>query len=1152
MTRSTKTAKSNTNSAAKQTNATLPQLDLLRTLRSPYHIGELYRQLGYPAALKLGTEYTGAIEELNEDTRVHPDEIDLLVGAKDLVLGAWILSEIPAPNFGDSDLQHIHFEVENLYSNTLRRVVTDFMESNGEYLFSFATPRYDRVIFVKPRREGQDIGKGKSLKIGKLGIDPANPTPHDLEVLWEMSAPASLTPLEAHRKQNEAFSVERVTRQFFSDYRALFLHTRQTILEHNKNVPIGFLARQTTADPTSLHAFTQRLLGRIIFLMFIQKKGWLNDQPHFLRDLFQTTEQHGQNMYTDALEPLFFQTLNTDRPAGNSHFGRIPYLNGSLFEREYPAATQLQLPNSLFDPKTEGSILHVLGRYNFTVAESSSAEQEISLDPEMLGKVFETMMDEDDAAASGTFYTPRSIVQFMAEETLARYLADQSNLPLEHLLPLVTEPTPQPDTTFYPNQIDQLIQALGNVRVLDPAVGTASMLVGFLSAMIRTRRNLAAHAGNPTHDGSPELAQWKREYIQHCLYGVDIKVEAIEIARLRLWLSLVVDARDPEPLPNLDYKLMAGDGLLETVDGEPFLKVESAMLGTAAQVEQKARAIEAKHAEFFGEQNPEKRKELRQEIANLERELFKLDIDGRIQNLDYQIEELRKRHNDPRRSQTDRNKTKKKLDAYTENREKLIVQRTKVWDEKEPLPFFLHNVHFAEVMKDENREDNGGFDIVIGNPPYVRHERLGKEYKASLAKAFPDIASGTADLYIYFYQKGMHLLRKGGRLAYITPNKFMRAGYGSKLRELLSSRHRVETLIDFGDLPVFGATVLTAIAFVKNEAPTNEKLDILPEKTLKEYINWLVNEGNTDTREQLATFHTYARGLFFDMDSAELNEGEWTLDNPRVAKLMKKIAEKGVPLGELVENKLYYGIKTGFNDAFVIDREKRAELIAADPRSEEIIKPFLRGRDVQRWQAEWAGLYLIVIQSSTDGSATHVWKREEDEHKAEKLFKEHYPAIHSHLKQYEERLRRRSDQGKFWWELRNCAYYQELDKPKIAYLVFQTQPKFAWDETGIIGNNAVWFIITDKKWLTAILNSRVGWFLIDQTCASIMNGYQLMADYFKKVIIINPNPEQQAALETFTDDTRLSELNELVYDIYDLSPDERALIEELTAGAYGE
>lgn len=1135
MTRSTKTTKSNTNSAAKQTNATLPQLDLLRTLRSPYHIGELYRQLGYPAALKLGTEYAGAIEELNKDTRVHPDEIDLLVGAKDLVLGAWILSEIPAPNFGDSDLQHIHFEVENLYSNTLRRVVTDFMESSAEYLFSFATPRYDRVIFVKPRREGQDIGKGKSLKIGKLGIDPANPTPHDLEVLWEMSAPTSLTPLEAHRKQNEAFSVERVTRQFFSDYRALFLHTRQTILEHNKNIPIGFLARQTTADPTSLHAFTQRLLGRIIFLMFIQKKGWLNDQPHFLRDLFQTTEQNGQNMYTDALEPLFFQTLNTDRPAGNSHFGRIPYLNGSLFEREYPAATQLQLPNSLFDPKTEGSILHVLGRYNFTVAESSSAEQEISLDPEMLGKVFETMMDEDDAAASGTFYTPRSIVQFMAEETLARYLADQSNLPLEHLLPLVTEPTPQPDTTFYPNQIDQLIQALGNVRVLDPAVGTASMLVGFLSAMIRTRRNLAAHAGNPTHDGSPELAQWKREYIQHCLYGVDIKVEAIEIARLRLWLSLVVDARDPEPLPNLDYKLMAGDGLLETVDGEPFLKVESAMLGTAAQVEQKARAIEAKHAEFFGEQNPEKRKELRQEIANLERELFKLDIDGRIQNLDYQIEELRKRHNDPRRSQTDRNKTKKKLDAYTENREKLIVQRTKVWDEKEPLPFFLHNVHFAEVMKDENREDNGGFDIVIGNPPYVSIGNMPPAYKASLIKAFPDVENGRTDLYIYFYQKGMHLLRRGGRLAYITPNKFMQTGYGSKLRELLSSRHQVETLIDFGGLKVFSAMVDVAIVMIKNEAPSNHKLSILPYHTLKEYIDWLVNEGNTNVREQLTLFHTYARGLFFDMDANDLTGNEWAIGENRMGDLMKKITERGTPLSELVEGKIYYGIKTGFNDAFVINEAKRKELIAADPKSEEIIKPFLRGRDIKRWQAEWAGEYLIVANHGCNISK--------------------YPAILKHLEQYREELSKRATIDKHeWYELQQpqARYQLEFSKPKIMYPDMADELRFTWDETGAFMVNTV-YAFSAEKWLLALLNSRATLFTINQMASSLGSGSRrLFTQFMKRLPIANPTPEQQAALETFTDDTRLSELNELVYDIYDLSPDERALIEELTAGAYGE
>lgn len=1098
------------------------QLDDLRRLRSAAQLADVYHLLGYPAD--------------TEAPDFAPADIGLEGAAAGDVSRVWMLADM-------DQLQHVHFEVRDLHAATLRRVTEQFLKRPGEYLLTFATPQFDRLVFVKPRRERSADAEATTpkpssgLKLGKLSIQPSRPTQHDLSVLREIAVSGtSPDPSAAHLKQITAFNVERVTRRFFEEYKRLFDHVRATIAAENPGARIGPHKRNLTGDSQSLHAFTQRLLGRIIFLYFIQKKGWLDGNQDFLPDLYRRATEHpGANFYRDALEPLFFEVLNTERGGQDSPFGSVPYLNGSLFEREYPLTTVLNLPNSLFGPKHAGSILNVLGGYNFTVSESSSLEQEISLDPEMLGKVFENMMEEEEAAQSGTFYTPRSIVQFMAEETLTRYLSDHTGISQDRLLPLTADDSDPHDLTLA--EAGHIITALEGVRVLDPAVGTASMLVGFLNAMIRVRRSAEARGGIHAAEGSPALAQWKREYIQHCLYGVDIKHEAIEIARLRLWLSLVVDAQESEPLPNLDYKLMAGDGLLETVDGAPFIRVEQAVVGDEAAIADKARAIEAKHEEFFGEQRPEQRRVLRAEIQALERELFRADVDMRIKGLDSQIRLLDRQIADPHQAERTRGTLTKRRTALADNMGRLIDQKVKVWDEQEPLPFFLHNVHFAEVMRGENRGGNGGFDIVIGNPPYVRHERLGKTYKSALQVAFPDVATGTADLYVYFYQKGLNLLREGGRLAYITPNKFMRAGYGAKLRGVLSSQNRVELLADFGDLPVFDATTYPLIAMIQKAKPENQTIQMLPERTLKAHLGEAIEGGVPAVRESLASFHEYARPLMAPLEAGELSAKEWTLDDPRVLRLMEKLRAAGKPLGEVVDGKFYRGIVTGYNEAFVIDEAKRAELIAADPKSEEVIKPFLRGRDVRRWQAEWAGLYLIFTRRGIDIDK--------------------YPAIKKHLEQFKDRLTpgipggRKAGSYK-WYEIQdNIAYYQEFDRPKIVYLVFQVAPKFAFDETGMYANNAVWIIPGNWKWMVHLLNSSLAWFLITQTCSPIQNGYQLMADYFGQVPIPTPTPEQARRLEGFTDDSRLSELNALVYELYGLNAGEIALVEELTAGAYG-
>ncbi|WP_019009568.1 Eco57I restriction-modification methylase domain-containing protein [Deinococcus aquatilis] len=1105
-------------------------LDDLRSLRSPAALADLYHLLGYPVDQE-APAYT-------------PDDIGIEGAAANDVRRVWLLVDLGE---GSDGLQHVHFEVTDLHAATLRRVTEGFLKRPGEYLLTFATTQsdFERLVFVKPRRDGG------SVKLGRLSVQPARPTAHDLSLLREVARPAGQRAQAAHLAQVKAFNVERVTKRFYDDYRRLFEHVRGVIRDENPNAQLGPLERNRPEDRASLHAFTQRLLGRIIFLYFIQKKGWLDEAPDFIADLYGKASAHpGGNFYRDGLEPLFFNVLNTPRPSNASDLGRIPYLNGSLFEREYPQDTVLNLPNSLFDPRVTGSILHTLGGYNFTIAESGALEQDVSLDPEMLGKVFENMMEEEEAAQSGTFYTPRSIVQFMVEETLTRYLADTTGIGQERLLLLVADDSAVHDLSA--PEANAIIEALGKVRVLDPAVGTASMLVGFLSAMIRVRRSAEARRGVNVTEGSPALASWKREYIQHCLYGVDIKQEAIEIARLRLWLSLVVDAQEPEPLPNLEYKLMAGDGLLETVDGTPFIKVEQAILGDQALVTEKAQAIETKHEAFFAEQHPERRRALRQEIQQLERELFRADVDARIKGLDGQIRILDGQIAHPTLAERSRATLAKRRTALAENMGRLIEQKIKVWDEKEPLPFFLHNVHFAEVMKDDNRGGNGGFDIVIGNPPYVRTQRLAKNYKEALQTAFSEVASGTADLYVYFYQKGLNVLREGGRLAYITPNKFMRAGYGEKLRGVLSSKTRVEILADFGDLPIFDAVVLTSIVMVQKAKPDGESIRMLPERTLKAKLSENLTEGVDSFREGMASFHSFAREVMAALNPNVLTTQEWTLDEPGVLRLIAKLKSQGQPLGEIVSGQFSHGIQTSLNQVFIIDNEAAQAFISEDPKNCDIIKPYLRGKDIERWRInEREKKYIILLRNTGDKALGHPWSSERSESIAESIFESEYPAIYRYMKLNEQELRDRTEKGRFWWELRSCGYYSEFKKSKIVYPDMGRLPRFLWDESGVYLGNTTYFICSTDRWLVPILNSRMTEYFMNSISPTIMGGSRrYFSQYLEQLPIVTPTPTQAAMLETFTDDSRLPELNALVYEMYCLTPAEIELVESLTAGAY--
>jgi len=377
---------------------------------------------------------------------------------------------------------------------------------------------------------------------------------------------------------------------------------------------------------------------------------------------------------------------------------------------------------------------------------------------------------------------------------------------------------------------------------------------------------------------------------------------------------------------------------------------------------------------------------------------------------------------------------------------------------------------FADVMK------AGGFDAVIGNPPYVRQELL-KEQKKYFETHYV-VYHGTADLYAYFIEKGITLLRPKGLFSYIVANKWMRASYGKPLRKYLLTK-QIEEIIDFGDLPVF-KTATTYPCIIR----------ISPEKPVREFCASSVNALDSPSLDE------YVVANWHPINQCTLNEDGWSLGDLETENLLKKMQSIGHPLKEYVNGEIYRGIITGLTEAFVIDDKIKNKLIEEDPRSSNLIKPFVIGKDIKRYKTPRTGKNVILMPkgwtNSQSGDVKNKWK----------WFKETYPAIANYLEPFAESAEKRFDKGDYWWELRACEYYSEFEKPKLIYLVFQVKPAFTYDSQGVIySNNATFIIPKNDLLLLGVLNSKLGWFLISKYCTQIQGGYQLIFQYLGKIPI---------------------------------------------------
>ena len=939
-----------------------------------------------------------------------------------------------------------------------------------------------------------------------------------------------------------------------------------------------------------------RLITRLLFVWFIKEKGLIADALFNESQISPLLKDYdhgaGDSYYRAVLQNLFFATLNTEigkrrfsKGGNRGHrnfslyrykdqitapdrlltlFEKTPFINGGLFDcLDSEEATRdggyrvdcfsdehyrkLSLPNRLFFDDNKG-LIPLLKGYKFTVEENTPIEQEVALDPELLGKVFENLLaaynPETGATArkqTGSYYTPRPIVDYMVEEALVAALAAQvsptdrdAKLWDERLRYLFDYAKAFDDASewFDSREADEVVRAISELKILDPAVGSGAFPMGVLHKLTLALRRLdpdntrweqlqkeraiqrTAVAFDTADDQARreellEINETFKRYrdsdfgrklylIQNSIFGVDIQAVACQIAKLRFFISLAIEQESTEdaednfgikPLPNLETRFIAANTLIG-------LEEERTLTSP------KAKALEVelgdnRERHFHATTRPQKLackradRKLRRALAT---ELKHIGMPA-----------------------DDADKVAA-WDPYDQN-------ASADWFDPEWM-FGIAN----------------GFDVVIGNPPYIQLQKDGGRLGRLYAPCNFDSFIRTGDIYCLFYEKANQLLKNGGHVCFITSNKWMRAAYGKKLRNYFIGLTQPIQLLNMGP-DVFEATVDTNILLLQNTAP-DARFDFAATTIRSDF-----DKHTGDIAQYLND-----NGVAMELPS----KGEpWAILSPTELALKRKIEEVSKPLKDWDIN-IYYGIKTGFNEAFVIDKAEREALIAEDPKSTEIIRPFLRGRDIKRYQPQWAGLYLISTFPVLD------------------LNIDDYPAVKNYLLEFgRERLaqvgktlpdgtKTRKKTGNKWFELQDqIAYYPEFEKEKIIYPEITKFLPFVYDPNEFYINNKS-FIITGGnylKYLTGYFNSRIAAKWIRENCPELGDDRRELRKVFFENILIPPVTEANQHLVTqiedkvdkildakdINPDADVSELeneiDQIVYLLYDLTPEEIAIVE---------
>ena len=936
-------------------------------------------------------------------------------------------------------------------------------------------------------------------------INPAKSHRAHLDILHALSLENRLQWMTDHEKPRNfdgllaawlnALDTEELNRRFYQD---LYKWFERAVNE----------ARFPTGEARTLHPEEHviRLITRLLFVWFIKEKKLIADALFIeeqIKPLLMDYDQGaGDSYYRTVLQNLFFATLNTEiakrgfsqvKNATHRDFSRYrykkemrdpaallclfrqtPFINGGLFDcLDSEAATRyggwridcfsdvhyrkLSIPNRLFfddasaDSGRAAGLITLFDRYKFTVEENTPAEQEVALDPELLGKVFENLLAaynpetrETARKQTGSYYTPRPVVDYMVDEALVAALAQKCQPTdgdhdswQERLRYLLNYEAAFDDANelFEADKAEGLVRAIAEVKVLDPAVGSGAFPMGVLHKLTLALRRLdpdnsrweqlqkeraraKADAAFDTQDQRErdselkEISETFEHYrdsdfgrklylIQNSLFGVDIQPVAGQIAKLRFFISLAIEQKVDDtaenfgikPLPNLETRFVAANTLL-TLD-KP-LQMSLGQTGAVLRLEQELNANRERH--FHATTRSMKLK------YRNEDERLRNDLAAKLKQIGWAAED---------------------------------ADRIALWDpydQNAQADWFDPEYMFGVT---------DGFDVVIGNPPYIQLQKnrgeLGQLYKEAGYNTFVR----TGDIYQLFYEKGCQLLTpQRGLLSYITSNSWLKAQYGKSTRRYFAGQHTPLRLLEMGKDVFENAIVDTNILITrsgKSDAICKAvDMDRLPDKNFPPDENlW------GQLRPQ--------------------GERPWSALSAIEQSIMDKMEAAGTPLKDW-DVSINYGIKTGYNDAFIIDDETKQALVAADPNSADIIKPVLRGRDIQRYQAQWAGLWLVYARKGVEI--------------------DRYPAVYSHLRQHQNALSKKARANE-WYELQ-ASPSDRLDslfkEEKLFWMDMSSKGRFAYSDSEMYCNDKG-FVMAGKslKYLCAVLNSTLITWLIKNT-----------------------------------------------------------------------
>ena len=829
-------------------------------------------------------------------------------------------------------------------------------------------------------------------------------------------------------------------------------------------------------------------------------------------------------------------------------FAQTPFINGGLFDcldsfegvkaggsrldcfTDNPAQRRdYSIPNRLFFGAD--GLITLFNHYKFTVEENTPIEQEVALDPELLGKVFENLLAaynpetrETARKQTGSYYTPRPVVDYMVDEALKASLTENSQPTdgdsafwqerLRYLLDY-EDAFDDANELFEDAEAESIVRAIADIKVLDPAVGSGAFPMGMLHKLTLALRRLdpenkrwealqkerarekadAAFETRNQQDRDAELLEISETFerysgdfgrklylIQNSIFGVDIQPIACQIAKLRFFISLAIEQEADQnadnfgikPLPNLETRFVAADTLLGIEDADQLDLFRQ-------QIEVLKTKLAENREQHFHATTRYKKLDFRNEDKRLREALaVELESAGLPQDDAHKIAQW-----DP-------------------------------YDQNAKADWFDAEYMFGITE---------GFDVVIGNPPYIQLQKNKGELRRRYQDADFETFASTGDIYQLFYEKGCQLLTpQRGLLCYITSNSWLRAEYGKSTRRYFSEQQTPLQLLEMGK-DIFENAIVDTNILIVQEGKSNETgkavdMDRLPNK-------------NFPPSEHLwGTFQPQS-------------EKPWSALSAIEQPIMDKIEAIGVPLKEW-DIAIYYGIKTGYNEAFIIDNLTKERLIIQDSKSAEIIRPVLRGRDISRYKANWAGLWLIDTHNGYgDISAIDI---------------DDYPAIKSHLDTFYPKLEKRYDKGRTPYNLRNCAYHAEFAEEKLVWIELVENGRFAYDDSGIYCE-ATSFLMTGAciKYLCTLLNATlIRWFLQKTAPTSGMGTLRWKKAYVETIPIPQLSMEKQRPfielLESIltaklinpnTDVSDIeAEIDQRVYELYGLTTAEISAVEE--------